>query len=138
MPPGRLRSSGSQESRGAPLAGFVSTLIIFTLGTAAAMAILFGAFLRDLVRNTQQEDVAGTLTGHAASRAGRSAAPHPMAPCPLGIGRRAAATGVTRLCPRSLAVGCVIAGQSAVWRIGREQPARADAELLPVGGDARG
>ena len=44
MPPGRLRSSGSQESRGAPLAGFVSTLIIFTLGTAAAMAILFGAF----------------------------------------------------------------------------------------------
>jgi len=38
--------------------------------------------------------VTGTLTGHAPSRAGRSAAPHPMAPCPLGIGRRAAVTGM--------------------------------------------
>ena len=51
--------------------------------------------------------MAGTLTGHAPSRAGRSAAPHPMAPCPLGIGRHAAATGVTRLRPRSLGVGAL-------------------------------
>ena len=74
------------------MAGFITTLITFAAGTAAAFGILFGAFFA-ISFAIRREDVTGTLTGHAPSRACRSARPHPVAPGPLGIGRAAAATG---------------------------------------------
>lgn len=54
------------------MAGFVSTLIIFTLGAAAAFGVLFGAFFA-ISYAIRKEDVTGTLTGYAPSFAARSA-----------------------------------------------------------------
>jgi len=54
------------------MAGFVSTLIIFAAATAGAFGILFGAFFA-ISFAIRKEDVTGTLTGHAPSRACRSA-----------------------------------------------------------------
>lgn len=54
------------------MAGFVTTLIIFTLGTAAAFGVLFGAFFA-ISYAIRKEDVTGTLTGYAPSHAARSA-----------------------------------------------------------------
>jgi hypothetical protein len=54
------------------MAGFITTLITFAAGTAAAFAILFGAFLA-ISFAIRREDVTGTLTGHAPSRTCRSA-----------------------------------------------------------------
>ena len=54
------------------MAGFMSTLVVVTAGTAAAFGILFGAFLA-IAFAIRREDVTGTLTGHAPSRACRSA-----------------------------------------------------------------
>ena len=54
------------------MAGFVTTLIAFTVGTAAAFGILFGAFFA-ISFAIRREDVTGTLTGHAPSRACRNA-----------------------------------------------------------------
>jgi hypothetical protein len=69
---GTREATAGQESWEAPMAGFVSTLIIFTLGTAAAFGVLFGAFFA-ISFAIRREDVTGTLTGHAPSRACRSA-----------------------------------------------------------------
>lgn len=93
--------------------------------------------LRDLVRNPQGGRDRNVDRPRAQPCLLERAAPHPMAPWPLGIGKHAAVTGVTAFLPAEPIRGCVIAGQSAVWQLGREQPARAGAELLPVGGDAR-
>ena len=54
------------------MAGFITTLIAFAAGTAAAFGILFGAFFV-ISFAIRREDVTGTLTGHAPSRACRSA-----------------------------------------------------------------
>jgi hypothetical protein len=54
------------------MAGFVTTLITFAAGTAAAFGILFSAFFV-ISFAIRREDVTGTLTGHAPSRACRSA-----------------------------------------------------------------
>jgi hypothetical protein len=54
------------------MAGFITTLITFTIGTAAAFGVLFGAFFA-ISFAIRREDVTGTLTGHAPSRACRSA-----------------------------------------------------------------
>ncbi len=54
------------------MAGFVSTLIIFAAATAGAFGILFGAFFA-ISFAIRREDVTGTLTGRAPSRACRSA-----------------------------------------------------------------
>ena len=54
------------------MAGFITTLITFTAGTAAAFGILFGAFFA-ISLAIRKEDVTGTLTGRAPSRACRSA-----------------------------------------------------------------
>lgn len=54
------------------MAGFVSTLIIFTLGTAAAFGVLFGAFFA-ISYAIRKEDVTGTLAGYAPSRTCRGA-----------------------------------------------------------------
>ena len=54
------------------MAGFITTLIAFGAGTAAAFGILFGAFFV-ISFAIRREDVTGTLTGHAPSRACRSA-----------------------------------------------------------------
>jgi hypothetical protein len=100
---------------------------------------LFGAFFA-ISFTIRKEDVTGTLTGHAPSRACRSARLltqwHRVR---WGIGK--ARGRDWRDCaslPAEPSHGCVVAGQPAVWRLGREQPARADAELLPVGGNAAG
>jgi hypothetical protein len=99
------------------------------------MGILFGAFFA-ISFAIRKEDVTGTLTGHAPSRACRSARLltqwHRVRWESEGTRPRLASL------PAEPIRACVIAGQSAAWRLGREQPARADAELLPVGGDARG
>jgi hypothetical protein len=54
------------------MAGFITTLIAFTAGTAAAFGVLFGA-LFVISFAIRREDVTGTLTGHAPSRACRNA-----------------------------------------------------------------
>ncbi len=54
------------------MAGFITTLITFAAGTAAAFGVLFGAFFA-ISFAIRKEDVTGTLTGHAPSRACRSA-----------------------------------------------------------------
>lgn len=54
------------------MAGFITTLIVFTAGTAVAFGIFFGAFFA-ISFAIRKEDVTGTLTGHAPSRACRSA-----------------------------------------------------------------
>jgi len=54
------------------MAGFITTLIVFTAGTAAAFGILFGAFFA-ISFAIRKEDLTGTLTGRAPSRACRSA-----------------------------------------------------------------
>jgi hypothetical protein len=54
------------------MAGFITTLIAFGAGTAAAFGILFGAFFV-ISFAIRREDVTGTLTGHAPSRACRGA-----------------------------------------------------------------
>lgn len=54
------------------MAGFITTLITFAAGTVAAFGILFGAFFV-ISFAIRREDVTGTLTGHAPSRACRSA-----------------------------------------------------------------
>jgi hypothetical protein len=64
--------TAGQESWEAPMAGFITTLITFAAGTAAAFGILLGAFLA-ISFAIRREDVTGTLTGHAPSRACRSA-----------------------------------------------------------------
>ena len=54
------------------MAGFITTLITFAAGTAAAFVVLFGAFFA-ISFAIRKEDVSGTLTGHAPGRACRSA-----------------------------------------------------------------
>jgi hypothetical protein len=54
------------------MAGFITTLITFAAGTAAAFGILFAAFFA-ISFAIRKEDVTGTLTGRAPSRACRSA-----------------------------------------------------------------
>ena len=54
------------------MAGFLTTLIVFTIGTATAFGVLFGAFFA-ISFAIRREDVTGTLTGHAPSRACRGA-----------------------------------------------------------------
>ena len=56
------------------MAGFITTLITFAAGTAAAFGILFGAFFA-ISFAIRREDVTGTLTGHAPSRASRGRGP---------------------------------------------------------------
>jgi hypothetical protein len=64
--------TAGQESWEAPMAGFIATLITFTVGTAVAFGVLFGAFFA-ISFAIRREDVTGTLTGHAPSRACRGA-----------------------------------------------------------------
>lgn len=54
------------------MAGFITTLIVFVAGTAAAFGVLFGAFFA-ISLAIRKEDVTGTLAGQAPSRACRSA-----------------------------------------------------------------
>lgn len=54
------------------MAGFITTLLTFTVGTAVAFGVLFGAFFA-VSFAIRKEDKIGTLTGRAPSRACQSA-----------------------------------------------------------------
>lgn len=54
------------------MAGYITTLVIFSAGTAAAFGVLFGAFFA-ISFAIRREDRSGTLAGRAPSRACQSA-----------------------------------------------------------------